>query len=76
MLILLCIAFLVSCAKKDSTDRTAQGELVKIETGGNVPFGFIFILVTGKNIDRIRPACYNDTILKRKGERLYYGRTK
>ncbi len=36
LLILLCIAFLVSCGKKEVQDRTA-GELVRAETGGEIP---------------------------------------
>lgn len=36
LLVLLCVAFLVSCGKK-KTAESAQGELVRTETGGFVP---------------------------------------
>lgn len=36
LLILLCIAFLVSCGKRD-TQGQAAGELVRVETGGEIP---------------------------------------
>lgn len=37
LLILLCLAFLVSCAKKDGKNLEEQGELVKTETEGMIP---------------------------------------
>lgn len=37
LLILLCLAFLVSCAKKDGQDLEEKGELVKTETEGAIP---------------------------------------
>ncbi len=36
LLILICVAFLVSCGKRESAD-TEKGELVRIEAGGNFP---------------------------------------
>lgn len=39
LLILLCVAFLVSCGKKESADRE-NGELVRTEAEGRTPFGF------------------------------------
>lgn len=32
LLVLLCVAFLVSCGKRQSAERTEQSELVRIET--------------------------------------------
>ncbi|MDO4307563.1 MAG: hypothetical protein Q4C77_12065 [Eubacteriales bacterium] len=36
LIILLCVAFLVSCGKRDTAEQK-QGELVKIETEGEWP---------------------------------------
>lgn len=41
LIVLLCVAFLVSCTKKDTAE-LKQGELVRIETEGNVPSVFFF----------------------------------
>ena len=41
LLILLCVAFLVSCAKKNEQNPAEMGELVRTETEGMCPFGFI-----------------------------------
>lgn len=42
LLILLCVAFFVSCAKKDNTEARDKGELVRIETEGeNFPSAFL-----------------------------------
>lgn len=43
LLILLCIAFLVSCTKKNEQNPAEIGELVKTETEGMCPFGFIMV---------------------------------
>lgn len=40
LLILLCVAFLVSCAKKNEQNPAEMGELVRVETEGMCPFGF------------------------------------
>ena len=39
LIVLLCVAFLVSCTKKD-TSEPKQGDLVRIETEGNAPSVF------------------------------------
>lgn len=39
LLILICVAFLVSCGKK-TTAETEKGELVRIEAEGNFPSAF------------------------------------
>lgn len=39
LLVLLCVAFLVSCGKKQTAE-LKQGELVKIETEGTIPQSF------------------------------------
>lgn len=44
MLILLCIAFLVSCAKREITDNSDKGELVRAETLGDFPWVSVFSL--------------------------------
>lgn len=44
MLILLCIAFLVSCAKREITDNSDKGELVRAETLGDFPWVSAFSL--------------------------------
>ena len=59
MLILLCVAFLVSCAKRENTETADKGELVRTETMGNFPWSLCFcigltvceweLLLTGKN---------------------------
>lgn len=36
LLILICVACLVSCGKKENRD-TSQGELVRIEAEGEIP---------------------------------------
>lgn len=41
LFILLCVAFLVSCAKKNEQNPAEMGELVRAETEGMCPFGFI-----------------------------------
>lgn len=41
LFILLCVAFLVSCAKKNEQNPEEIGELVRMETEGIHPFGFI-----------------------------------
>ncbi len=40
LLILLCVAFLVSCGKKETAEQE-QGELVRIETEGLLPQSFV-----------------------------------
>lgn len=41
LIILLCLAFFVSCAKENKQDPAEMGELVKnVETEGIHPFGF------------------------------------
>ena len=42
LLILICVAFLVSCGKK-STAETEKGELVRTEAVGEVPTAFVFL---------------------------------
>ncbi|MDY4000689.1 MAG: hypothetical protein SOY73_16660 [Blautia sp.] len=42
LLVLLCVAFLVSCGKRQSAERTEQSEFVKIETEGSFPWSQIF----------------------------------
>lgn len=39
LLILICVAFLVSCGKRENAD-TEKGELVRIEAEGNFPSAF------------------------------------
>lgn len=43
LLILLCVAFLVSCAKKNQQNPEEMGELVRAETEGVCPFGFVLL---------------------------------
>lgn len=56
LIVLLCVAFLVSCTKKDTAE-LKQGELVRIETEGSAPSVFFFagisfdILLTKHNFD-------------------------
>lgn len=40
LLVLILVAFLVSCGKKTTTDQE-KGDLVRIETGGENPFGLL-----------------------------------
>lgn len=54
LLILLCVAFLVSCGKRETADQK-QGELVKIETEGEIPQSFF----QRENVDRWRWDWYN-----------------
>ena len=42
LIVLLCVAFLVSCGKKQTAEAN-QGELVRIETEGNFPSVFICV---------------------------------
>lgn len=48
MLILLCIAFLVSCAKREITDNSDKGELVRAETLGDFHGSLSLALRRGK----------------------------
>lgn len=45
LLILLCVAFLVSCGKRETADQK-QGELVKIETEGEIPRSFLYSYIS------------------------------
>lgn len=56
LLVLICVAFFVSCGKKNQAE-DRQGELVKTETVGNAPMVFCFI--SSKIIDLISPCWYN-----------------
>lgn len=44
LIVLLCVAFLVSCTKKDTAE-VKQGELVRTETEGNAPSVFFPVMV-------------------------------
>lgn len=42
LLVLICVAFFVSCGKKDSTE-TEKGELVRTEAEGCFPSAFLYM---------------------------------
>lgn len=42
LIILLCVAFLVSCGKRETAE-LKKGELVRIETEGELPSVFSFL---------------------------------
>lgn len=46
LLILICVAFLVSCGKKN-TAQAEKGELVKMETAGEFPCSFAITAAAG-----------------------------
>lgn len=44
LIVLLCVAFLVSCTKRDRAE-VKQGELVRIETEGEIPSVFFGLVI-------------------------------
>ena len=54
LLVLICVAFLVSCGKKDPTN-TEKAELVRTEAPGEYPGAYSFVIF----IDRNTGHCYN-----------------